>query len=419
MGIIIRKNKVIQEDLKVRHDVKNIDLVRGTAPEQEAADVGVYEFSGFHRNTIESYLQGASGSPYSRQFDKNTGQLRSCGINFYERLVQRHELLIRATGEPMCLLRRKWTGELCPCFDKNRHRANARCPVCFGAGFVGGYVTFINPKEPDGRIFIRLSPNEEDLEAQEHGLWQKNIPSCWTLPSPIVRDRDILVRFDPTTGQESWRYEILNVTRNAGLFNTQTAQVFTMSRLDKTHPVYFTRPVDLVNDLVGDLRGRGDELQDQIELEKGDGFNDGGFSLGYFSGYDAGYHDAFYQRDFRSIPDDNRDGYVDKPFGPNDDVRDELGRNEVEFWLVGYREGYKDGFEDGDKQRLDTHPTPYTPMEVRRVDIPSPGLGHPDPREVNSANIGPSTAQGPVDPNKSVFASGPGPYPSQGDCSGK
>ena len=74
----------------------------------------------------------------------------------------------------------------------------------------------------------------------------------------------------------------------------QTAQQFRMNRLEKTSPVNFLREVDLVNNLVGDLRGKGDEFQDLIEAEHGDGFQDGGFSLGYLSGYDAGYHDAHY-----------------------------------------------------------------------------------------------------------------------------
>lgn len=387
MGIVIRKNKNIQENRKIRQDVKNIDLVHGTEPEQECADVGVYEFSGYHRNTIQCYLQGTGGSPYSRQVDKNTGELTSCGLNFYERLVQRHELLIQSTGEKVCLLRRKWTGELCPCFDKLRGRANARCPMCFGTGYVGGYVPFINPKEADGRIFIRVNPNEEDLLLKEQGLWQKNDITAWALPSPILRDRDILIRFDPDTHEETWRYEVLNVTRNMGLFNTQTAQVFTMARKDKTHPINNVRLVDLLNNQVGDLRGSGDELQDKIEQDFGDGFNDGGFSLGYFSGYDMGYHDAFYNKQFRSIPDDDLDGVADDPFGRH---KDRAPLEENEFWLTGYREGYKDGFEDGDLQRLETFPVQRSDFETRGVSIPSATLGHPNPRVAPPQQVHPA-----------------------------
>lgn len=386
MGIVIRRNRNIQENRRVRQDVKNIELVHGTPAEQECADVGVFEYTGYHRNTIESYLKGeGGGSPYSRQIDKNTGELRSCGLNFFERLVQREEVLLRSTGEPVALLRRKWSGELCPCFDKKRQRSEGRCQVCYGTGYVGGYVPFLNPREPDGRIYIRPNPNVEDMQNLEHGMWQDNEITGWTLPCPTLRDKDVIIRFDPHTGEESWRYVIQNVTRNSGLFNTFTAQIFSMKRVDKTHPMNFVRWIDLLNNQVGDLRGKGDELQDQIETEWGDGFQDGGFSHGYFSGYDMGYHDAFYQKPYRSIPDDNLDGFVDEPFGTERRPGDS-----TEFWLVGYREGYKDGFEDGDLQRLKTYPIDRQEFETRRVDIPSASLGHPDPRVSPPPQIHPS-----------------------------
>jgi hypothetical protein len=385
MGIIIRKNRNIQENVKVRQDVKNIDLIHGTVPEQEGADVGVEEFSGYHRNTVQSYMNGVSGSPYSRQMDAKTGALKACGINFYDRLVQRHEMLIQSTGEPVHLLRRKWTGELCPCFDKQRLRANARCSNCFGVGYVGGYVGFINPKEPDGRIWLRVYPNMEDMPSHEQGISQDNQITAWALPTPILRDRDVIIRYDPNTGEESWRYVVLNIQRNMGLFNTHTAQVVTISRVDKTHPMNHVRVVDLLNNQVGDLVGKGDELQDLIESESGDGYNDGGFSLGYFSGYDAGYHDAFYQKPFRSIPDDNQDGWIDHPFDNNRRPGDT-----TEFWLAGYRCGYGDGFDDGDKQRMTTNPPQrLEDFERRRVDIASNTLGHPDPRVSPPPQVGP------------------------------
>jgi len=397
MGIIIRRNLITQDGRRVGPNVKNTDLVHGTQKEQSDADFGTYEYSGYHRNTIESYLQGVGGSPYSRQFDRNTGQLKACGISFYDRLIQRHEMLLRSTGEPVLLLRRKTTGEMCPCYDKIRHRSSGRCPVCFGTNYTGGYVRFVNSAEPDGRIFVRLSPNDEDLLSQETGLWQDNKPNCWTLPSPTLRDRDVIVRFDPETGEETWRYEVQMVTRNQGMFNQHTAQIFTMQRLDKTHPISLVRTVDLENFLVGDLQGKGDGLQDQIENDFGDGYNDGGYSSGYFAGYDHGYHDSFYGVDQRGIPDDDRDGFADLPFNPHDGERDQtpdptikLGDptntigtktgSGVEFYLPGYREGYKDGLEDGDLKRIETNPQQRYDFEIRRGDIPSDTLGHPNPR---------------------------------------
>ena len=378
MGIVIRRNRNIQENLAIRQDVKNIDLEKGSITEQVKADYGSYEYSGWHKSTISSYLDGMHGSPYSRQYNSK-GELVACGINWYDRMVQQQEMLIQSTGEPVVLLRRKWTGELCPCYNKPRNRAEGRCPICFSTGYVGGYVRFINTKESNGRIWIRLSPNLEDLKSQEHGMWQENEPSGWTLPTPTLRDRDVIIRYDPATGDESWRYEIQSVTRNQGFFNVHTSQQFTMKRLDKTHPINAVRLVDLLNDQVGDLRGAGDEWQDKIEAEHGDGYQDGGFSLGYLSGYDQSFHAAFYGKDISGIPDDNLDGYADKPFGPADGLSDNAGSG-LEFWLDGFREGFIDGTEDGQKMRLEKMPPERLEMEKRRVDLPSNTLEHPNPR---------------------------------------
>jgi hypothetical protein len=412
MGIIIHRNRNIQENVRIRQDVKNIDLLRGTVAEQQDANVGVYDFSGYHRSTIASYLAGrGGGSPYSRQYGLN-GELVTCGLNIYNRMIQQEEMLIQATGEPVQLLRRKWTGELCPCWDKNRQRADTRCPICFGAGFVGGYVPYINPKEPDGRIFIRISPNMEDLKSMEQGMFQANEIQAWTLPIPTLRDRDVIIRFDPHTGLESWRYIIKDVTRNSGLFNTFTAQLFTIIRVDKTYPINYIRVVDLVNNQVGDLLGKGDELQDLIEAEHGDGFQDGGFSLGYFSGYDMGYHDAYYQKPYRSIPDDNIDGFVDDQFWAPHESADA----KMEFWLTGYRYGYLDGTDDGDAQRLKIHPPDRLPVfETRRPDIPDNLAGHPNERVIPPTQVDEATRSfgtSGVNPNAL-----PGnPFPSPAKC---
>lgn len=411
MGIVIRRNKSIQENRRVRQNVRNVDLVHGTIPEQDAQNAGTYEFGGYHRTSIEQYLQGkGGGSPYSRQIDIATGKVRSCGLNFYERLYQRNELLLRATGEPVVLLRRKWTGEMCPCFDRRRGRADARCPACFGGGFVGGFVRFVNLKEPDGRIFIKINPTEEDLNLEEQGLFQSHVPSCWTLPSPTVRDRDILVRYDPHTGKESWRYEIQNVTRNMGLFNTFTNQTFSMFRLDKTSPIYIAGEVDhflvdLANDGVGDLRGKGDEYQDVIEEEFGDGYRDGGFSLGYHSGYDKGYHDAFFGKDLLNIPDDDMDGFGDIPFGQNDGYGDR-GAHLI-YWQAGFNEGYIDGVEDG--MRACPAPERFD-FETRGVDVPTETSAHTsgfnDPNFTNTDHEGINT-----DPVPDVNIHGPTEFP--------
>lgn len=220
MAIVIRKNNAQQEGVCIKPNTQPIEHRYGTECEQNRNNFPGYPYSGYHRHTPSEYLLGKGGSPYSRQVDKD-GKLLSCGIDWYDRLLQRHEMLLRVTGEPVLLYRRKWTGERCPCVQPKSNQARGRCQICYGSGFVGGFVRHINLREPDGRIYVRVPPTEEDLELQDSGLFQKFQCRSWTLPAPIIRDRDIIIRFNPDTGEETWRYEVLKVNRSVGFLEEE------------------------------------------------------------------------------------------------------------------------------------------------------------------------------------------------------
>lgn len=370
MGIVIRRARHQQEGEKIKSTTMPIELQRGTEAEQACAEFEGYPFGGYHKDTPADYLKGSNGSPYSRQYTCD-GKLVACGINWYERHLQRLDVLLRTTGESVTLLRRKWTGERCPrCGrDTRTNRGYYRCPICFGTNFVGGYVHFINSREPNGNIYARFNPTQEDLLLQDPGLTQGFNPTGWTLPCPILRDWDILIRYDPRTGEEVWRYEITNVTRNKGFFGISTAQNFTCSRVDKTDPVYQIRPVDLEDYLVGRLQDdhdADDDLQTQIEDRWGQGHEDRGFSEGYQVGFIRGTDDGMNNRDYYEFPEDG-DGH--NPYGNL-----QLVPEDSENWLLGYRAGYEDGFEHGQElRRLDGYQA-WTPVrDVNNVrDVTDP-----------------------------------------------
>lgn len=361
MAIVVRKNRNQLDGKYIKDTTAPNELERGTQQEQADSSLYAYPNTGYHRTTIEEYLTGScmtddgyggvrdpnkGASCYSRQYAKD-GTLISCGVNWYQRLVQRLEMQLEATGEKVILYRRKWTGEKCPCYDHSRGQSRSRCPVCFSTGFVGGYVQYINIRETDGKIWVRVNPTQEDLELKEEGMFQSFEPSCWGLPTPILRDRDVVVRYNIYNGEETWRYEILNVQRNMGFFNKTTAQMFAMKRLDKTDPIYNIRIVDLKDNLVGQLlEPTTDILQQQIANDHGDGYQDQGYSEGYMAGYNKGHSDGFNNLDFYPIRDEDGDGYLDTPYGIIDsEIYDKKSYQE------GYLEGYNDGFEDGVTQR--------------------------------------------------------------------
>lgn len=177
-----------------------------------------YPFTGYHRFTPYQYLN-------------------SCRLDVYVRHIQRLEMMLQATGERVTLYRRRWSGEMCYCVDTRRGQFDKRCPSCFGTGWVGGYEKYENPEDPFGKIWVRFAPVPDDLNLQSQGMRQDYIPNLWTLPVPVLKDRDVIVRYD-ASGKEVWRFVILNATRNVGFFGKFVSQMFSMQRLDKTDPAY-------------------------------------------------------------------------------------------------------------------------------------------------------------------------------------
>jgi len=225
---------------------------------------------------------------------------------------------------------------------------------CYGTGFVGGYVRHINPRESQGRIYARIGPTEEDLDLQEDGMRQKFVPNVWVLPMPIIRDRDILVLFDPCTGEETWRYEALSVTRNRGFFRKFTRQTFNMHQFEKTDPIYnidtsFGTAYNATGDLSDGIDPTYDPHPGYGEIDPatgyGEAYNDLGFSEGYLSGYEKGYQDAINKRDFEIQLDLNYDREIDSPYGKNDPNYEAYGK---ENFLFGWDQGYREGFSAGE-----------------------------------------------------------------------
>lgn len=201
-----------------------------------------YDFSGWHRtppnillngDCVDSYFGGERGC--ADGYLGVGGQTRGNSVS--DEANARAEVLLNATGVPVVLVRRRWTGIRCKCFTQNSEHADLRCEICLGVGFVGPYQQFFNPRRSDGRIMVRFGPTEDDIKFDEKGFESTFIPDCWTLVVPAVKDRDFIIRFK-SDGTEEFRYEILNVTRN-NLFGQELgSQKFRAQRVRKTDPIY-------------------------------------------------------------------------------------------------------------------------------------------------------------------------------------
>jgi len=231
-------------------------------------DFPPYDFAGWHRTDPKLFFNGKCQDTYigGEHFcaDGYLGanrQIRNISLSDQAARLQEMMLEQMGTGSQVMLLRRLWKGITCSCYEPNQEYPDHRCHVCHGTGFVTGYEQYFYPRRSDGRILVRFGPAVEDLKMEEAGLENHVIFDCWTLTVPTIRDRDVLIRFNPD-GTEEFRYEVLDVTRNRLLFNEIGNQHFRVQRVRKTSPIYQWKAIrntsllpQTIGTTVGLLRG--------------------------------------------------------------------------------------------------------------------------------------------------------------------
>lgn len=250
---------------QVTQDILTTNL---SSAEDENEQLSSYDYSGYHMTNIVDYFSGRCiGSYAGGEYGCAEDGYKVRGLNLQDINNQRLEMLLNVDGEPVVLLRRLWTGIRCNCFRMNNEIPEGRCPNCFAVGYVGGYEQYYS-KRSDGRILVRFDPTQDDLALKQIGMQQDFKPSCWTLSYPILKDRDVIIRFNQDFTEE-FRYEVLNVTRNKLLFSKSGSQKFQAYRLDKTDIVYQWRAIrdtstlpSKLNTSLSTLRGYGPHLHE-------------------------------------------------------------------------------------------------------------------------------------------------------------
>lgn len=221
------------------------DLVNSDYSESDGdlIDVPAYDFRGWRRLNPADILAGncvglyVGGEHYCADGYDGTGRMTRGG-SVTDINLGRQELLLEQTANPCVLVRKKFTGIHCNCYTSTKEYPDDRCPTCLGTGFVIGWEQFFNTRRADGRILVRFDATADDVPYQDVGQESTFSPNCWTLPVPTINDRDMIIRFNKYTGQEEFRYEVLNVTRNVLFNEVQGAQKFTVARVRKTDAFY-------------------------------------------------------------------------------------------------------------------------------------------------------------------------------------
>jgi hypothetical protein len=217
-------------------ELNNVGLVVRDSGDVDNKFTDPFDFCGYRRHQPDLTLNGIDDCG-SYLGGENNGFR---GMNIFEKLVQREEILLDSTGEPVVLLKRIWSGQTCSCMTARRMhpRIKSGCSECYGTGYVGGYQQYVNNRRNDGLVLLSFSDTKEDLKLGAHeSLKQEYEPQAWTLPSPYMRDRDLIVRFN-FTGQREFVYEILDSNREKAIFRHFTRQRLSLKRMDKTDVVY-------------------------------------------------------------------------------------------------------------------------------------------------------------------------------------
>lgn len=101
--------------------------------------------------------------------------------------LRRNSWILDQGGERVWVFIRKWTGEVCDCWDEDyKHPRNGHLR-CYGTGIVGGY---------EGPYEIKVAPPdaEQRISIDQHGFNLEQVYEVWTGPTPMLSQRDFIVK---------------------------------------------------------------------------------------------------------------------------------------------------------------------------------------------------------------------------------
>lgn len=152
---------------------------------------------------------------------------------YFNEIRSRNLWMLQNDGEPMTLLKRKYTGTVCPCIDDAD--GSDQCPTplnkqapCYGTGFLGGYY-------PALKIMIRRWNQNRAIPTNTVGFEIDTKPTMWTIYTPIITEGDILIDGE----NRRWEITDTHVYRWRELITHQEFQVM----LKKPSDIIYKVPI--------------------------------------------------------------------------------------------------------------------------------------------------------------------------------
>lgn len=140
---------------------------------------------------VTSVLQDGTETPLERVTART--YLNADSLTWYwKEAVTRNSWLLFQGGERVKLYIRKWSGVPCDRHVEESTEAmleshKYECPRCFGTRFIGG---FYGPHD----ILIAPQSEEHPMDRSERGYTDLHTQSSWTGPSPILTQRDLIIK---------------------------------------------------------------------------------------------------------------------------------------------------------------------------------------------------------------------------------
>lgn len=104
--------------------------------------------------------------------------------------VRRNRWILEQGGERVRLFLKKNVGVSCPCFQfEHHHQPQNDCLLCYGTGILGGY-------EGPYEAIIAPDDAERRLAQKETGRAVEHSYEVWTGPTPLLAQRDFLVKLN-------------------------------------------------------------------------------------------------------------------------------------------------------------------------------------------------------------------------------